>query len=326
LARTAFLESPVFARHDTGPRHPERAARLEAIARRLEASGLRSELRVEEAPAADRAALARVHDPAHVAAVEAAVARGARVLDEGDTRVSSDSFRAALAAAGGAVRAADLVLDGACDHAFVAARPPGHHAERSAAMGFCLFNSAAVAAAHLRSARGLGRVAILDWDVHHGNGTQHLFEADPTVFYASLHQWPLYPGTGREDERGIGAGEGATLNRPQPPGAGDREWLGALEDEVLPAIEAFAPDFLIVSAGFDAHERDPLAQTRLTTGAFAEMTRSALDLARRCCGGRVVSLLEGGYDLDALAASVEAHLGAMCASPAPGGEHGARSA
>jgi len=322
LARTAFLESPVFARHDTGPRHPERAARLEAIARRLEASGLRSELRVEEAPAADRAALARVHDPAHVAAVESAVARGARVLDEGDTRVSSDSFRAALAAAGGAVRAADLVLDGACEHAFVAARPPGHHAERAAAMGFCLFNSAAVAAAHLRSARGLGRVAILDWDVHHGNGTQHLFEADPTVFYASLHQWPLYPGTGREDERGVGAGEGATLNRPQPPGAGDREWLGALEDEVLPAIEAFAPDFLIVSAGFDAHERDPLAQTRLTTGAFAEMTRSALDLARRCCGGRVVSLLEGGYDLDALAASVEAHLGAMCASP---GKYGARA-
>ena len=311
MAKTAFLTSPLSLRHDTGPAHPERAGRLAAIARRLEAGGLLAELAVEEAPAADREAIALVHDPAYVAAVESSIARGARVLDEGDTRVSADSFRAALAAAGGAIRAADLVLDRVADNAFVAVRPPGHHAERAEALGFCLFNSAAVAAAHLRARRGVERVAILDWDVHHGNGTQHLFEADPTVFYASLHQWPLYPGTGRAEERGVGAGEGATLNCPQDPGAGDREWLGALEGRILPAIEAFRPGFVIVSAGFDAHARDPLAQTNLSTAAFGAMTRAVTDLARRLCGGRVVSLLEGGYDLDALAESVEAHLGAL---------------
>jgi acetoin utilization deacetylase AcuC-like enzyme len=315
LAKTAYFTSPFFSRHDTGSSHPERAGRLAAISRRLEGSGLYADLVVEEAPLADRAHVARVHDPAHVAAVESAVARGVRVLDEGDTRVSSESFRAALAAAGGAVRAVDLVLDGVCDNAFVAARPPGHHAERAVAMGFCLFNNAAIAAAHLRAERGLSRVAILDWDVHHGNGTQHLFEEDPAVFYASLHQWPLYPGTGKADERGIGAGEGSTLNCPQPPRAGDREWLAALEGTILPALEAFAPEFVIVSAGFDAHERDPLAETRLSTAAFGAMSRSTLDLARRCCRGRLVSLLEGGYDLEALAESVEAHLVALASAP-----------
>ena len=314
MATTAFLTSPLFARHDTGPGHPERSQRLDAIARRLEASGLLSELAVEVAPAAARESIALVHDPAYVREVESAVAGGARVLDEGDTRVSSDSFRAALAAAGGAVLAADRVLDGTWTNAFVAARPPGHHAERAEAMGFCLFNNAAVAAAHLRRNRGVERVAILDWDVHHGNGTQHLFEDDPTVFYVSLHQWPLYPGTGLADERGKGAGEGATLNCPLPPGSGDREWLGALERSVLPALEAFRPGFVVVSAGFDAHERDPLAQTRVTTEAFASMTASVLDLARRACSGRVVALLEGGYDLDALAESVEA-----CVSTLRGG-------
>jgi len=315
VARTAFVTSPLFARHDTGPGHPERADRLAAIERRLEASGLLRELEVVEAPAAARAALERVHDARYLDAVEAAIARGARVLDEGDTRVSADSLRAALAAAGGAVRAVDLVLEaerkGERARAFVGARPPGHHAERAEAMGFCLFNNAAVAAAHLRAERKVERVAILDWDVHHGNGTQHVFEEDPAVFYASLHQWPLYPGTGLAEERGTGAGEGATLNCPLPPGSGDREWLGALERTILPALESFRPGFILVSAGFDAHARDPLAQTRLTTEAFGEMTRSVLDLARRTCGGRLVSLLEGGYDLDALAASVEAHVGAL---------------
>jgi len=311
VAATGFVTSPLFARHDTGPGHPERAARLLAIARRLEESGLLAELEVREPREADLETILLVHDAAHVRAVEEAIARGARVLDQGDTRVSAESWKAALAAAGGAIEAADLVLDGQWSNAFVAARPPGHHAERAAAMGFCLFNNAAIAAQHLRQRRGLARVAILDWDVHHGNGTQHLFEADPTVFYASLHQWPLYPGTGRESERGIGAGEGATLNCPQSPGAGDREWLGALETRILPAIEAFRPDFVIVSAGFDAHEKDPLADTRLSTGAFRTMTESALDLARKCCGGKLVALLEGGYGLDALAESVEAHVGAL---------------
>jgi acetoin utilization deacetylase AcuC-like enzyme len=192
----------------------------------------------------------------------------------------------------------------------VAVRPPGHHAERAAAMGFCAFNNVALAAAHLLE-RGLERVAIVDWDVHHGNGTQHLFEADPRVFFASLHQWPLYPGTGRASERGVGAGEGATLNLPQPPGAGDREWLGAFEGALLPALERFDPQFVLVSAGYDAHRDDPLADQRLSEDAYARMARGLLDLARARCGGRLVAVLEGGYDLRALASSVEATVGEL---------------
>lgn len=315
MTRTAILASSLSARHDTGPGHPECAARIAAIEGRLADSGLRDEVACVEAPEAQLPWIARVHEAAYVRGVAAAMARGARVLDEGDTRVSADSYRAALAAAGGAVHAVEGVVDGTWKNAFVAVRPPGHHAERGEAMGFCVFNNAAIAAAHARAALRLERVAILDWDVHHGNGTQHLFEEDGSVFYASLHQWPLYPGTGLARERGRGAGDGATLNCPQPSGAGDREWLGAFEGEVLPAIEAFRPDLVIVSAGFDAHERDPLAQTRLTTAAYRTMTESVLELARKCCGGRVVSLLEGGYALDALADSVEAHVGALVSAP-----------
>jgi acetoin utilization deacetylase AcuC-like enzyme len=205
-------------------------------------------------------------------------------------------------------------MDGTWANAFVACRPPGHHAEFERAMGFCLFNNVAVAAAHLRRARGVERVAIVDWDVHHGNGTQHAFESDPTVFYASLHQWPWYPGTGAADERGVGAGEGATLNCPMSAWTGDREWLRAVETQVLPALERFDPGFVLVSAGFDAHEQDPLSHTRVTTDGFRRMTDLVNALAASRCGGRVVSLLEGGYDLDSLADSVEAHVGGLLAA------------
>ena len=308
MSRTGYFESPLFTRHDTGPAHPERADRLLAITHHLESTGLRSELDIIEAHPIDPDALLQIHDATYIRHVEQAVARGARILDEGDTHVSSDSWRAALAAAGGAVQAVDRVLDRELDNAFVAARPPGHHAERAESMGFCLFNNAALAASHLRTQRGLSRVAIVDWDVHHGNGTQHIFERDPSVFYASLHQWPLYPGTGLASERGLGEGEGATLNCPQPPGSGDTQWLAAFEDEVLPALDRFAPEFVIVSAGFDAHRDDPLAQTCLSTQAFRRMTTLLAAFARERCAGRIVSLLEGGYDLDALAHSVAAHL------------------
>ncbi len=206
----------------------------------------------------------------------------------------------------------DRLLAGEDDTAFCALRPAGHHAEREQPMGFCLFNNVAVAAAHLR-ARGVPRVAIVDWDVHHGNGTQHAFESDPTVFYASLHQWPWYPGTGAESERGVSAGVGTTLNCPLAAGTGDREWLGALETKVIPAIEAFDPGFVLVSAGFDAHERDPLSHTLVTTDGFRRMAQLVKALAESRCGGRLVALLEGGYDLDALADSAEACVGTMCA-------------
>ena len=186
-------------------------------------------------------------------------------------------------------------------------RPPGHHAEAEQAMGYCLINNAAVAARHLQATHGLERVAILDFDVHHGNGTQHLFEEDPSVFFASLHQWPLYPGTGEAKERGIGDGEGATMNIPLPAGSDNARYLRELEERVLPAIEAHRPQALILSAGFDAHERDPLGSMKITTEGYGELTTLILDLADKCCEGRVISLLEGGYDLDGLADSVVAH-------------------
>jgi acetoin utilization deacetylase AcuC-like enzyme len=299
------------ARHDTGPGHPERAERVTAVVERLLASGLMQSALRETASECAIADLERVHSDRHVRAMQSAIASGARVLDEGDTRASAGSWRAALESAGGAVLAAEKVWKGEWSNAFVAARPPGHHAERDTAMGFCVFNNVAVAAAHLVEVLGAERVAIVDWDVHHGNGTQHLFERDPRVFYASLHQWPLYPGTGARGERGIGEGEGTTLNLPQPPHAGDAQWLGAFERELLPALEQFDPKIVLVSAGFDAHRDDPLAQTELTTGAFATMTERLIELARSRCDGRLVSLLEGGYDLRALADSVEAHVAAL---------------
>ena len=194
------------------------------------------------------------------------------------------------------------------NNAFVACRPPGHHAERDRAMGFCLYNHVAIAAEHLRRSHGLERVAILDWDVHHGNGTQHIFEKDPNVFYASLHQFPHYPGTGAASERGLADGEGATLNCPMDSGSGDSQWMASFESQIRPELEAFRPDFLLISAGFDAHRDDPLASCELTSAGFRELTRAALALAETSAKGRLVSLLEGGYDLTALADSALAHL------------------
>jgi acetoin utilization deacetylase AcuC-like enzyme len=311
---SGLVTSPLFLRHDTGPGHPERAARLVAIERRLSESGVASEFERIEAQPCDSALLALAHSERHVAEVERAIAAGARILDEGDTRVSADSFRAACAAAGGAIAAVEKVAGGQWQHAFVAARPPGHHAERALAMGFCLFNNVAIAARYAQRYLGLERVAILDFDVHHGNGTQHIFEEDPSVFYASIHQWPLYPGTGLATERGKGAGEGTTRNCPQPPGAGDAEWLAALESVILPEFEQFRPQLLLLSAGFDAHERDPLAQTELSTIGYKQISELCAQFARAHCQSRVVSLLEGGYDLTALAESVEAHASVLAGS------------
>ncbi len=274
---------------------------------RLAASGLWDELDTVEARAATDAELARVHAPDHIRRVRAACESAPAALD-GDTCVSPGSWDAALRAAGGVLDACARVMAGTWRNAFCAVRPPGHHAEADRAMGFCLFNNVALGAAALLERHGLARVAVLDWDVHHGNGTQHLFDACPRVFYASLHQWPLYPGTGAADERGSGDGEGATLNRPMPAGSSDRDWLGELEDHVLPALEAYRPEFVLVSAGFDAHRLDPLAQVNLSAEGYRALTRQILDLAARSAAGRLVSVLEGGYHLEALASCVEAHL------------------
>ena len=308
MAPVGFVTHPLFAEHLTGAGHPERPERLAAIEARLRTSGIWDELAVHEPPAAPLAWLTAVHAPDYVRHLERACELGSAMLDAGDTTVSPQSYRAAALAAGGAVDAADRVLSGEWRNAFVACRPPGHHAEAREAMGFCLLNNVAVAARWLRNEGGVQRVAILDWDVHHGNGTQHVFESDPTVFYASLHQWPWYPGTGAADERGTGEGRGATLNCPLAAGTGDVEWLRALEDQVLPALEAFAPEFVLISAGFDAHDADPLSTTHVTDEGFRRMTQLVRDFAGSRCQGRLVSVLEGGYDLDALGRSVEAHV------------------
>lgn len=290
--------------------HAERPDRLRSAWDRLEASGLAGEAHVLEAPEVDLEAVRRVHAPQYVAQLEASCNAGAAQLDSDTYSAGLASWRAAKLAAGAAVEATRRVLEGEWQRAFCAVRPPGHHAEADHAMGFCLFNSIAVAANEARRA-GLERVAVVDFDVHHGNGTQHLFEADPSVFFASIHQMPLYPGTGAANERGTGAGEGATLNLPQEPGAGPAEWLRAFDDQLLPALEAFAPELILVSAGFDGHAADPLAQTELASETYATFTGRLAQQAERSAAGRMVALLEGGYDLTALADSVEQCVGAL---------------
>ncbi len=292
--------------------HPERPQRLRAIVEGLKASGVLDELVLHEPHECDRRWIESVHEPAHVQRIEQAGRRAPVLLDSGDTVMSPGTYRAACLAVGGALEAVDRVVTGEWRRAFVAARPPGHHAERNAAMGFCFFNQVAVAARYAQQRHSIQRVAIVDFDVHHGNGTQHIFETDPTVFYASIHQWPLYPGTGAAGERGSGVALGTTLNCPLPEGSSDREWTLAME-RIVSELDAFAPELLLISAGFDAHRDDPIAGTLVTEEGYRAMTDLLLDLARRHCSGRAVSLLEGGYDLRALARSVETHVACMLA-------------
>jgi len=306
---TAYFTHPVCIKHDPGPGHPESPARLIAVNEALaEFDGL---LRAE-APEATIAQLERVHGSAYINSVLAAVPdEGYRSLDP-DTALSPASGEAALRAAGGVCAAVDLVAKGKAGNAFCAMRPPGHHAEASQAMGFCLFNNVAIGALHAQAVHGLKRVAVVDFDVHHGNGTQHSFENDASLFYASSHQWPAYPGSGAATETGVGN----IVNVPLSPRPGSSDFRAAYRHAILPRLRDFAPDFLLISAGFDAHERDPLAQLNVTTEDFAWLSRALAELAAGVCGGRLVSTLEGGYDLPALAASAAAHVTALMeASP-----------
>jgi len=289
----------VFRCHDPGP-HPERPARYDAVSQAVAASSAE----VVEAPAAPVEALERVHDAGYVAALERYCAAGGGQLDA-DTIVNDCSFEAALRASGAAMAAVDAVLAGEVGSAFTCGRPPGHHAERATPMGFCIVNHAAVAAAHAR-ASGVERVAILDWDAHHGNGTQAIFWTDPSVLYVSLHQFPFYPGTGSASERGEGTGAGATVNVPLRAGTSQREFLAAFREQAVPALRDFDPGLLLVSAGFDAHAADPLCELGLQADAFATMTREL-----RGIGAGPVMVLEGGYDLTALRDSVAAVLTAL---------------
>ena len=295
----------VALEHDTGPHHPECPDRLRYVLRALEAPEFASLLR-EEAPKATREQLIAVHDEAFVDAIFALPSDRLIAVD-GDTVFSPGTLETVLRGAGGAAAAVDMVMQGRAEAAFVAMRPPGHHAESDRAMGFCFFNNAAVAARHAQAQWGLKRVAVVDFDVHHGNGTQEIFFHDETVMYASSHQSPCFPGTGSRSETGVGN----IVNMPLPPGTGSAAFREAWRTVLLPRVAEFAPELLIISAGFDAHAADPLAQLQLQEPDFAWLTQELLALADHCCQGRVVSLLEGGYNLDALAQSCRAHVRAL---------------
>ncbi|TAL96922.1 MAG: histone deacetylase family protein [Rhodanobacter sp.] len=298
---------PACLQHDPGPGYPEQPARLRAVLQALDHDQFSAIDRVE-APRVTREQLQRVHDERHIEHIlSSRPAEGDTCQLDPDTAMSAGSVEAALRAAGAGVAAVDAVLGGTTRHAFCAVRPPGHHATASQAMGFCLFNNVAVAAAHALAAHGLKRVAIADFDVHHGNGTQATFEREPRVMFVSSHQWPLYPGTGEEGEHGTGNIVNGTLS----PGAGSHEFRDLWNSVLLPHLDAFKPQLLLISAGFDAHASDPLAELRLGQNDYAWITEQLVTLAHEHADGRIVSSLEGGYDLAALASSTRAHVQAL---------------
>ncbi|MBI4390001.1 MAG: histone deacetylase [Nitrospinae bacterium] len=306
MNKTGYIYHPFYLQHHTEP-HPENPGRVEAIHNKIQQDPIYPKLILSGPREALPEEIALNHDPAYVRAVREACAEGVRYLDA-DTVVSSASYKAALLSAGAGIAAVDLVLDGVCDNAFCAVRPPGHHAERDRAMGFCLFNNVAIAAHYARRKRGLNKVFIFDWDVHHGNGTQNSFYSAPDIYYSSVHQYPFYPGTGDSDETGSGDGLGATLNFPLRAYSGDKEYLALVENRLIPEMFRFKPDLIVLSAGFDAHEDDPLANMQVTTGCYGRMTDLILQAAGEICHGRVVSMLEGGYNHEALSDSVLLHV------------------
>ncbi|HNY77821.1 MAG: SUMF1/EgtB/PvdO family nonheme iron enzyme [Sedimentisphaerales bacterium] len=310
-SKTGFVYDAVYLEHKTGAGHPESPERLSAIVTQLKTSGLDSELTHLKPSAASREWIETVHSPEYIERARAVCESGDRYLDSGDVPVSRQSYQAAVLAAGGVMTAVDAVMAGDVTNAFCAIRPPGHHALRDRAMGFCIFNNVAIGTRYVQGKYGLPRVLIADWDVHHGNGTQEAFYDDPNVLYFSIHQWPFYPGTGSASQTGTGAGSGLTINVPTPAGSGDTDYVGAFEQRLRPAAMAFRPDFVFISAGFDPQAGDGLGGMRVTTDGFARLTRIVKEIAQKCCQGRLVSILEGGYGPELLAASVEAHIRAL---------------
>ena len=304
---TLLIMHPACLAHEMGEGHPERPDRLRAIDRALESEGFQMLAR-DVAPRADVGAIMRVHPPEYVEALRAATpTQGHTVIDQ-ETLMSPATFEAALRSAGGAIFAVDEVMTGKAANVVVATRPPGHHAEATMPMGFCFFNNSAIAARHAQATYGAERVAIVDFDVHHGNGTQHIFWSDPEVMYASTHEMPLFPGTGELGERGE---HDQIVNAPLRAGDAGDVFREASEAAILPRVAEFAPDLLIISAGFDAHRRDPLGNLNLFEEDFVWITHRLMEVAQRRCNGRIVSLLEGGYDLQSLARSVAAHVAAL---------------
>lgn len=310
MRRTGYVYDERYLRHDPGAWHPERPDRLKAIQKNLQESGLTELVTPIQPYEAPLKWVERLHDPDYIRRFREACAQGKNIFEVPDCGICPESYDIALLAAGGVLAAADAVMEGKVDNAFCAVRPPGHHAERNRALGFCFFNNIAIGAVYLLENYGLERVAIVDWDVHHGNGTQHLFEADPRVFYLSLHEDPeyCYPGTGYRRETGKGPGQGFTLNLPFPPRSGDEDYLEALKKEGIPRLMEFAPQVLLISAGFDAHQSDPLAHMNLSQDAYRQMGRILLDLAQETAGGRLITVLEGGYNLEVLEECTEDHI------------------
>ena len=315
--KTGLVFDEIFLRHRTTPGHPERPERLVAIRDSLQATGLWEKLQPIPVRPADREVVELVHEPHYIDRVAALAEKGGGYLDSPDTPICRDSFHVALCAVGGLIEAADRILTGSIHNAFAAIRPPGHHALPDRAMGFCLFNNVAIVARYLQRRHGLERILIVDWDVHHGNGTQAIFYDDPTVLYFSVHQYPFYPGTGSRQERGWGDGLGLTINAPVPAGTDEETWLSTFRQHLLPALEHFQPDFVLISAGFDAHEMDLLGGLGVTTEGYAEATRLIKEIADRHAKGRLLSALEGGYHLGALGASVAAHVAVLMHPPGP---------
>jgi len=310
MARTSLAQDQRFQRHITGPGHPERPRRLAAISTALHERGLAQACAVVEVSPIALDKVKRVHGESYIERLRQACSTGQPYIDVLDSAICPESYDIALLAAGTMINAVDDVMAARIDNAFCAVRPPGHHAEHDRSMGFCMFNNIAIAAQHLIDQHELSRVLILDWDVHHGNGTQHTFERDPRVLFISVHGHPgiVYPGTGYDNERGKEEGEGYTINISMLPPSGDAEYRKAFDETILPAVERFDPQFVLVSAGFDAHKLDPLAPLELETSTYGWMTDELVGIAKRHCENRLVSVLEGGYNLDALADCVSLHV------------------
>ena len=307
MARVGFSTHPAFLAHDPGGGHPESRQRLEAIVTHLQRTDVWPKLHPLTPPLATRDILQLVHPPAYLDQLERACRSGPTALDP-DTIVSPGTWEAACRATGAVTQAISEIFAGRLDAAFCAVRPPGHHALAAQPMGFCVINHIAVGARYAQQRHGVERVLIVDWDAHHGNGTQAIFAEDPRVLYFSTHQSPFYPGTGHGSDVGVGPGHGTTLHVPLPPGSGDAQLRHAFETQLVPAAEAFRPQLVLISAGFDAHRDDPLAQLEATEAGYATLTQIVRGIALQHASGRLVSMLEGGYHLTALARSVEAHL------------------
>jgi acetoin utilization deacetylase AcuC-like enzyme len=315
---TALSADPICREHLIGRPHPERPERFDAVMDALRRSGSFDKLMHLGPRPATEEELLLCHTPQYLRTARHDIEAGYRYLSTGDTDVDGRTWEAAVHAAGGALSAVDAVVSGAARNAFCVVRPPGHHATASRGMGFCVLNNVALAARYAQRRHGLERVLIVDWDVHHGNGTQEIFYTDPSVFFFSTHQWPLYPGTGRADETGDGAGVGSTMNFPFPAGSGRAEILGAVEDFLLPAADRFRPELVLISAGFDSRVGDPLGRFTLTDEDFGDLTRRVMEIAERHAGGKVVSILEGGYNLEGLASAAAAHVDVLSGPGGPG--------